>query len=39
MQKLKVALQGIANRKASGSDGLPVDFYKWFWDVVAGSTQ
>ena len=28
------ALVGMARRKAPGSDGLPVEFYLKFWDVL-----
>ena len=28
------ALQGMARRKAPGSDGLPMEFYVKFWDVL-----
>ena len=28
------ALQGMARRKAPGLDGLPIDFYLKFWDVI-----
>ena len=28
------ALQGIARSKAPGSDGLPMEFYLKFWDVL-----
>lgn len=29
-----VALQGMARRKAPGSDGLPMEFYLKFWDLL-----
>ena len=29
-----VALQGMARRKAPGLDGLPMEFYLKFWDVI-----
>lgn len=29
-----VALLGMARRKAPGSDGLPMEFYVKFWDII-----
>ncbi len=32
--ELYAALQSMHNRKTPGLDGLPVDFYKFFWPVI-----
>lgn len=37
MEELHVALVSLANGKAPGIDGIPVDFYKTFWPVVGGN--
>ncbi len=34
LDELHVALMSLANSKAPGIDGIPVDFYKTFWPVV-----
>ncbi|KAI3374947.1 hypothetical protein L3Q82_021472, partial [Scortum barcoo] len=34
LDELHVALMSLANGKAPGIDGIPVDFYKAFWPVV-----
>ena len=34
VEELHVALMSLANRKAPGIDGLPVDFYKAFWPLL-----
>ena len=34
LEECKVALFGMARRKASGSDGLPMEFYLRFWDLL-----
>ena len=31
-----LALQGMARRKAPGLDGLPMEFYLKFWNVLGG---
>ena len=36
-EKAFAALQGMANGKSPGSDGLPVEFYWTFWDVIGES--
>ncbi|KAI3365342.1 hypothetical protein L3Q82_010130 [Scortum barcoo] len=36
LDELHVALMSLANGKAPGIDGIPVDFYKAFWLVVEG---
>ncbi|KAK3528702.1 hypothetical protein QTP70_009955 [Hemibagrus guttatus] len=33
-QELEAALQEMANGKAPGIDGLPVEFYKAFWSIL-----
>ncbi|KAE8278213.1 Transposon TX1 uncharacterized 149 kDa protein ORF 2 [Larimichthys crocea] len=35
-QELYAALQSMQGRKAPGIDGLTVEFYKVFWDILAG---
>ncbi|KAI3367340.1 hypothetical protein L3Q82_008155 [Scortum barcoo] len=35
-QELHAALQSMQARKAPGIDGLTVEFYKAFWDILAG---
>ncbi|KAI3373021.1 hypothetical protein L3Q82_023456, partial [Scortum barcoo] len=35
-QELHAALQSMQGRKAPGIDGLTVEFYKAFWDILAG---
>ena len=34
-EECKTAVFSMANNKSPGSDGLPVDFYKTFWDLLA----
>ena len=34
LEECKVALFGMARRKAPGSDGLPMEFYLKFWDLL-----
>ena len=35
MEELHAALQGMQGRKAPGIDGLTVEFYKTFWQILA----
>ena len=34
LEECHVALLGMARRKAPGSDGLPMEFYAKFWDIL-----
>lgn len=36
LQKLQDALSSMENGKDPGIDGLPVEFYKSYWSVLAG---
>ena len=36
--ELYAALQSMQGRKAPGIDGLTVEFYKAFWDILAHDT-
>ena len=35
IQELQTALQGMQGRRAPGIDGLSVEFYKAYWDVLS----
>ncbi len=35
IQELKQALDKMPNNKSPGPDGFPVEFYKYFWDILS----
>ena len=34
VEEARVAMEGLASGKSPGWDGLPIEFYQTFWDVL-----